>query len=121
MLFFIFSICISVTMFILFSFWGMIFEDERLSLTDKIEAVIPFCFIAFDLIRLRFFARKKREFGYLASNLVLTFIIFMIAFPVSSVFSFNGLESEQSHGLISAVLFLSTNVFLLIPWSYRKD
>lgn len=118
-LFFIFFVCMSATALILFSFWGMIFEDERLSLTNKIEAMIPFCFIAIDLIRLRFFGRKKKGLGYLIANLVITFIIFMIAFPVSSVFSFNGLDHEQNHGLISAVLFLIASVcfadFLGIP------
>lgn len=125
MLFFVFSVCISATALILFSFWGMIFEDERLSLTNKIEAMIPFCFIAVDLIRLRFFGRKKKGFVYLAANLVISFIILMIAFPVSSVFSFNGLESEQSHGLISAVLFLIASVcfadFLGIPDNSSDD
>jgi len=96
---------------ILGSFWGIIFDAEGVSFESKITVFIPFCFVAWDLIRLRFFSRRKKGFSYLLISSIFTFIIYWITLPVSSVFSFNGLEYEQNHGLVSAVIFLLANVF----------
>lgn len=110
MLFFMVFICIAACLLILLSFWGSIFNDEHFTLVNKIEVFIPFLFIVVDLIRIRFFSQDKKVFRYLLSSFALAFIIYLIALPVSSVFSFNGLEYEQNHGLVSAVLYFLANV-----------